>query len=62
MLAVDTFSTFSISTLLGFPKYAQIRTFLIDGQDDSVLGHHHLNIGSKSQERGGLKRFGLQFS
>lgn len=45
-------STFNISTLPSFPKYAQIKIFLIDGQDDNGLGLHLLTVGSNSQERG----------
>lgn len=58
---MDAFSTFSISTLPEFPNYAQIKMFLIDGWDDIVLGLRLLNAGSSSQDRGGLRRVGLQF-
>ena len=61
MLVTDAFCTFNISALLGFPKYSQRKVFLIDSQDNNVLGLYLLYLGSYFQERRWLKRSELQF-
>lgn len=51
MLVMDAFCTFNISALLGFPKYTQRKFFIIDSQDNDVLGFYLLYLGSYFQER-----------
>lgn len=62
MLAIDVFKYFQYFHFAKLPKICSNKNFLIDGQDDNGLGLHLLTVGSNSQERGGLKRFGFQFS
>lgn len=58
---MDAFCAFNISALLGFPKYSQRKVFLIDSQDNNVLGLYLLYLGSYFQERRWLKRSELPF-